>query len=74
MRTPLPDLPSHPRALLHLLQVWMVQFYDAFGEHLTSLRVPGSGIQGLDWEAQGLRLVLAVDSYIYFASVRPKYK
>lgn len=52
----------------------MVQFYDAFGEHLTSLRVPGSGIQGLDWEAQGLRLVLAVDSYIYFASVRPKYK
>jgi hypothetical protein len=52
----------------------MVQFYDALGEHLTTLRMPGSGIQGLDWEAQGLRLVLAVDSFIYFASVRPKYK
>ena len=28
----------------------------------------------LDWEKGGLRLALAVDSYIYFANIRPNYK
>ena len=44
------------------------------GEHLRTLRVPGSGISGLSWEGSGLRLALAVDSYVYFANVRPDYK
>lgn len=44
------------------------------GEHLRTLRVPGNGISGLTWEGNGLRLALAVDSYVYFANVRPDYK
>eukprot|EP00238_Polyblepharides_amylifera_P008608 CAMPEP_0196598138 /NCGR_PEP_ID=MMETSP1081-20130531/94147_1 /TAXON_ID=36882 /ORGANISM="Pyramimonas amylifera, Strain CCMP720" /LENGTH=1154 /DNA_ID=CAMNT_0041923789 /DNA_START=199 /DNA_END=3663 /DNA_ORIENTATION=- len=52
----------------------MVQFYSAAGVHLRTLRVPGSGINALSWEGGGLRIALAVDSYIYFANIRPDYK
>lgn len=41
------------------------------GEHLRTLRVPGGGISGISWEGNGLRLALAVDSYVYFANVGP---
>ena len=41
---------------------------------MRSLKVPGSGINGLDWEGGGLRIALAVDSFIYFANIRPDYK
>lgn len=44
------------------------------GEHLRTLRVPGGGISGISWEGNGLRLALSVDSYVYFANVRPDYK
>jgi WD repeat-containing protein 35 len=50
------------------------QFYNYMGEHLRTLRVPGNGITGLSWEGNGLRLALAVDSFVYFANVRPDYK
>lgn len=36
--------------------------------------MPGSGIASLSWEGGGLRVALAVDSFIYFANVRPDYK
>ncbi|CEG49203.1 WD40 repeat protein [Plasmopara halstedii] len=52
----------------------VVQFYDPFGHHLRSLRVPGSRIEALAWEGTGLRICLAVDSHIYFANIRPAYK
>jgi WD repeat-containing protein 35 len=48
----------------------MVQFYNCNGEHLRTLRVPGNGINGLSWEGTGLRLALAVDSFIYFTNIR----
>jgi WD repeat-containing protein 35 len=51
----------------------MVQFYNPLGLHLRSLRVPGSSISGLSWEGGGLRIALAVDSFIYFANIRPDY-
>lgn len=51
----------------------MVQFYNYNGEHLRTLRVPGNGINGITWEGNGLRLALAVDSFIYFTNVRPDY-
>eukprot|EP00798_Chlamydomonas_sp_ICE-L_P009063 gene9063-16189_t len=50
------------------------EFYNHNGEHLRTLRVPGSGITGITWEGNGLRLALAVDSAVYFANVRPDYK
>lgn len=51
-------------------ELWMVQFYNCNGEHLRTLRVPGNGINGLSWEGTGLRLALAVDSFIYFTNIR----
>eukprot|EP01006_Ploeotia_vitrea_P054301 TRINITY_DN67870_c2_g4_i1.p1 TRINITY_DN67870_c2_g4~~TRINITY_DN67870_c2_g4_i1.p1 ORF type:complete len:1236 (-),score=168.86 TRINITY_DN67870_c2_g4_i1:194-3901(-) len=55
-------------------EVSMVQFYNPFGQHLRTLKVPGSGISAISWEGTGLRIALAVDSFIYFANVRPDYK
>ena len=54
--------------------VGMVQFYDPHGAHLRSLKVPGGGITALSWEYGGLRIALAVDTFIYFANIRPDYK
>ena len=50
-----------------------VQFYSNTGVHLRTLRVPGTHCGGVTWEGQGLRIALAVDSYIYFANIRPDY-
>lgn len=52
----------------------MVQFYNPQGKHLRTLKVPGGGVTSLSWEGGGLRLALAVDSYIYFANLRPDYE
>ncbi|XP_035465888.1 WD repeat-containing protein 35 isoform X2 [Scophthalmus maximus] len=52
----------------------LVQFYTPFGEHLRTLKVPGKEMAGVAWEGRGLRIGLAVDSYIYFANIRPDYK
>lgn len=52
----------------------MVQFYNYMGEHLRTLRVPGTGISSISWEGDGLRLALAVDSCVFFANVRPDYQ
>ncbi|XP_032910663.1 WD repeat-containing protein 35 isoform X3 [Catharus ustulatus] len=54
--------------------VSVVQFYTPFGEHLRTLKVPGKEISSLAWEGDGLKIALAVDHYIYFANVRPRYK
>ncbi|GAA50751.1 WD repeat-containing protein 35 [Clonorchis sinensis] len=53
----------------------VVQFYSAFGEHLRSLCLPGKFLTSCAWEGSGsLRLALTVDSFIYFANLRPDYK
>lgn len=54
-------------------QLWLVQFYSCMGEHLRTLRVPGSCISGIAWEGSGLRLALGVDSYVFFTSIRQNY-
>ena len=51
-----------------------VQFYNPFGEHLRTLKVPGKEVRSLSWEGGSLRISLAVDSFIYFANIRPDYK
>lgn len=43
-------------------------------KHLRTLKVPGKQISALSWEGGGLKIALAVDSYIYFANIRPDYK
>lgn len=51
-----------------------VHFYSPLGNLLCMLRVPGSNINAMTWEGSGLRIALAVDSYVYFANIRPDYK
>jgi len=51
-----------------------VQFYNPFGEHLRTLKVPGKEMKSVSWEGGSLRISLAVDSFIYFANIRPDYK
>jgi WD repeat-containing protein 35 len=52
----------------------VVRFYSPRGVKLRSLKVPGGGTNALSWEGGGLRIALAVDAYIYFANIRPKYE
>lgn len=52
----------------------VIQFYNPYGDHQRTLKVPGTSIKSLSWEGGGLRLALAVDHFIYFANVRPDYK
>ncbi|EDV23603.1 uncharacterized protein TRIADDRAFT_50569 [Trichoplax adhaerens] len=52
----------------------VVLFYTPFGDHLRTLRIPGKKLADLSWDGDGLRLSLAIDSYIYFANIRPDYK
>jgi WD repeat-containing protein 35 len=52
----------------------VVQFYSAAGIFLRFLKVPGKSIAAVTWEHSGLRIALAVESFIYFANVRPDHK
>ena len=52
----------------------VVQFYTPHGEHLRTLKVPGKQITACAWEGGSLRIALSVDSFIYFANIRPDYK
>jgi len=68
------NLTSSSSASSDRRDVSMVQFYAPHGQHLRTLKVPGSGISALSWEGGSLRVALAVDSYIYFANIRPDYR
>ncbi|XP_017844567.1 WD repeat-containing protein 35 isoform X1 [Drosophila busckii] len=50
-----------------------VCFYSPFGQLYRTLKVPGSDITSLSWEGKSLRIAMAVDSFIYFANIRPDY-
>ncbi|XP_073941730.1 intraflagellar transport protein Oseg4 [Choristoneura fumiferana] len=52
----------------------VVQFFSAYGEHIRTLRVPGGAMRSLTWEKRSLRLAIAIDSFIYFANVKPDHK
>lgn len=52
----------------------MVKFFNPYGQYLHTLRVPGKEITACAWEGMGLRIALAVDSFIFFANIRPDYK
>lgn len=52
----------------------VVQFFSSYGEHIRTLRVPGGSLTKLSWEKRSLRLAIAIDSFIYFANVKPDHK
>nr|CAI5867673.1 unnamed protein product [Callosobruchus analis] len=62
------------KQLIDEKEVNLVQFYNPFGEHLRTLKVPGLSISCCVWEGGSLRVALAVDSFVYFANIRPDYK
>lgn len=43
-------------------------------KHLRTLKIPGREVTSCVWEGGSLRVALAVDSFIYFANIRPDYK
>lgn len=43
-------------------------------QHLRTMKVPGHEVACCVWEGSSLRVALAVDSFIYFANIRPSYK
>lgn len=55
-------------------RVLTVQFYSEMGQHLRSLKVPGTALTGLAWDRDGLRLAMAVDAHIYLADIRPDHQ
>eukprot|EP00158_Paraphelidium_tribonemae_P006808 Partr_v1_DN27980_c3_g1_i1_m10989 putative WD repeat domain 35 len=52
----------------------MLSLYDAFGRHLRTMKLPGKVISAVSWERSGIRMALAVDSFIYIANCRPNYQ
>ncbi|XP_055618976.1 WD repeat-containing protein 35 [Toxorhynchites rutilus septentrionalis] len=50
-----------------------VLFYTPYGVHIRTLKIPGKEITSLSWEGKSLRIALSVDSFIYFANIRPDY-
>lgn len=49
-----------------------LMLYSLFGKLLRTLRLPGYP-ESLCWESGDLRLALAIDSFVYFANVKPHY-
>lgn len=55
-------------------EINQVMFFNAFGQHLRTLKIPGREITALSWEGKSnCRISLAVDSFIYFANIRLDY-
>ncbi|KFB46535.1 hypothetical protein ZHAS_00014530 [Anopheles sinensis] len=42
-------------------------------QHIRTLKIPGKEKTSLSWEGKSLRIALSVDSFIYFANIRPDY-
>lgn len=40
---------------------------------MRTLKIPGREITAMSWEGNSLRCAMTVDSYIYFANIRPDY-
>eukprot|EP01135_Chromosphaera_perkinsii_P001605 Nk52_evm75s207 gene=Nk52_evmTU75s207 len=55
-------------------EVGVVCFFTPLGEQLRTLKVPGNDVSCCTWENGGLRIALSVDSFVYFANIRPNYQ
>ena len=53
---------------------WYIKWQPLLLQHLRTLKVPGKQMHSCSWEGGSLRVALAVDSFIYFANIRPDYK
>lgn len=62
---------SNTRVVVMVLNVIVNAIHSP--QHLRTLKIPGREITGLSWEGRSLRVAMAVDSFIYFANIRPDY-
>lgn len=61
-------------ATVSVKDVNQVLFFSAIGSLLRTLKVPGNSITSISWDGLSLRLAMTVDSFIFFANIRPQYK
>lgn len=52
----------------------LVKFYSPYGDLLQTLRLPGRNLTDVSWEKEGLRIAIAIDTYLFIASVKPQYE
>mmetsp|Transcript_51100 Transcript_51100/g.59696 ORF Transcript_51100/g.59696 Transcript_51100/m.59696 type:complete len:100 (-) Transcript_51100:747-1046(-) len=58
----------------HAAHYNIVQFFDIHGQHLSTLRVPGSKeLSDIAWEGNSIRFALTTGSSIFFATLRQDY-
>lgn len=50
-----------------------LKLYNGQGELLQMVKVPGNEIFDCSWDRTGFKLALAVDSYIFFANLKPHF-
>ena len=74
----MPILQSVGTSRLHFqnINVTLIKSFDNYLllKHLKTLKIPGNKLKACSWEGNSLRIVIAIDSYIYFANIRPSYK
>lgn len=63
---------THFKKMEEIFSVWSNKTI-VYLQRLRSLKVPGHEITAMAWEGNSLRIALAVDSFIYFANIRPDY-
>lgn len=61
-------------ATVSVKDVNQVVFYSGNGSLLRTLKIPGKSITSISWDGLSLRLAMTVDSFIFFANIRPQYK
>lgn len=61
-------------ATVSVKDVNQVLFFSANGSLLRALKIPGNSITSISWDGLSLRLAMTVDSFIFFANIRPQYK
>ncbi|XP_037949951.1 WD repeat-containing protein 35 [Teleopsis dalmanni] len=54
-------------------EINQVCFFTPFGNLIRTIKIPGNEITSVSWEGSSLRIAMAVDSFIYFANIRPDY-
>ncbi|KAM7344254.1 intraflagellar transport protein Oseg4 [Cochliomyia hominivorax] len=64
---------GHLEEVVNTKELNQVSFYSPYGHLYRTLKVPGNQITSISWEGKSLRIAMAVDSFIYFANIRPDY-
>ncbi|XKL59501.1 hypothetical protein PGB90_000517 [Kerria lacca] len=52
----------------------IIQFFSPLGEHIRTLKLPGSSVADCSWEGHSMKIAMAIDSSLYFANIHANYK